>query len=158
LYLSAERSRRALAGRNQELLFARARAELDVDPTAAVATLATLPHDTPGVADLTRLAVDRGVARAVLVGHASEVRTVAFGPEGRLASAGYDRTVRVWDLGARAARVLRGATDRVDFVLFADGGALFAGGVDGLRLWGDGRVLDPAPARQAEWSPDGMTL
>src|SRR5262249_32792283 len=81
LYLSAERSRRALAGRNQELLFARARAELDVDPTAAVATLATLPHDTPGVADLTRLAVDRGVARAVLVGHASEVRTVAFGPE-----------------------------------------------------------------------------
>jgi len=33
-----------------------------------------------------------------MTGHASEVVSVAFGPEGQAISSGYDRTMRLWDL------------------------------------------------------------
>jgi WD40 repeat protein len=60
----------------------------------------------------------------VLAGHADVVSSVAFRPDGKaLASASYDRTVRVWDLAtSRAERVLTGHSDFVHAVAWsADG-------------------------------------
>ena len=62
-----------------------------------------------------------GEVRALLKGHTDNVLALAFSPSGRwLASAGKDRTVRLWDLTAlkgqgiaKAPLVLTGHTDRI---------------------------------------------
>ncbi len=72
-------------------------------------------------------------------GHAGPVYKVAFAPRGRLiASAGSDRTVRLWNAADGApVRVLRGHNDEVDCVEFApDGETLVSCGNDGrILLW-----------------------
>jgi WD40 repeat protein/DNA-binding SARP family transcriptional activator len=72
-----------------------------------------------------------------LKGHRGPVLALAFTRGGRMATAGSDGTVRVWDATGRTTAVLRGHQDEVTTVLFtADGSQVLSTSQDGtLRLF-----------------------
>jgi WD40 repeat protein len=112
-----------------------------------------------------------------LTGHDGAVYLTSFSPDGKvLATAGYDRTVRLWDVRDRThpkplGAPLTGHTSWVSSAVFSpDGHTLASAGDDGtIRLWD---VRDPAhPVRLGTpltghkgtiyliaFSPDGHTL
>jgi WD40 repeat protein len=90
-----------------------------------------------------------GQCVSVLEGHTDDVMAVAFHPNGReLASASYDKSVRVWNLDAELQpsppRVLKAGSDWLFSVTYSPGGdELLAAAGDGLRSWDreSGRLL-----------------
>ncbi|MFH8802876.1 AAA family ATPase [Streptomyces sp. NPDC017936] len=87
-----------------------------------------------------------------LLGHTGAVYLTSFSPDGHLlATAGYDRTVRLWDVSDPArpeplGKPLTGHTSWVSSAVFSpDGRTLASAGDDGtIRLWD---VRDPARPR-----------
>jgi WD40 repeat protein len=93
---------------------------------------------------------ETGASRGVSPGHEGSVRHFALSPDGeRLALAGVDRTVRLWDIPGRASRVPRGHTGMVTGVAFSpDGRVLASSSEDGvIRLSADDLPADPAALR-----------
>ena len=69
-----------------------------------------------------------GVEEAVLEGHTGGVRSLAALPNGLLASGSTDKTVRVWDVGARACvAVLEGHGGRACALAVLPDGRLASG-------------------------------
>jgi WD40 repeat protein len=72
-----------------------------------------------------------------LVGHRGHVNALAYSRDGRIVTAGADRTARVWSPNGAAQLVLRGHRDEVTAVAFTpDGAHVLSSSSDGtLRLW-----------------------
>jgi cytochrome c len=111
----------------------------------------------------------RGVAQPeqVLQGHTAPIVALALAPDGQsLASASWDRTVRIWALGdgigGGTPRVLEGHQDNVNGVAFMPDGRVVSAGYDAaIRIWpasGDGVptiVMLPTALNNVAVAPDG---
>lgn len=100
----------------------------------------------------------------VLDGHTGPIVGLAVSPDGKtLASASWDRTVRLWPLGGGTPRVLEGHSQNVNGVAFTpDGRSLVSAGYDAtLRIWSldDSKQTIirslPAPLNSVAVAPDG---
>ncbi|MEW2396405.1 AAA family ATPase [Streptomyces sp. NPDC046862] len=112
-----------------------------------------------------------------LLGHTGAVYLTSFSPNGQtLATASYDRTVRLWDVSDRSrpkqlGKPLTGHTSWVSSAVFSpDGRTLASAGDDGtIRLWDVRDPRHPSPLGEPlaahkgtiyliAFSPDGRTL
>jgi len=102
-----------------------------------------------------------GEPAVVLEGHLAPVVALAGSPDGTsLASASWDRTVRLWPLAGGSPRVLEGHQQSVNGVAFLPDGPLVSVGYDAtLRIWpaaGAPTVLTmPSPLNAVAVAPDG---
>ncbi len=107
-----------------------------------------------------------GGARRVLEGHQQNVNGVAFLPDGRVVSAGYDAAVRIWSLAASTeAPEIISLPSPLNAVAVAPDGEIVAAGADGrlhfLRAGskpGDEVEAQPTPIIAVAISPDGKLV
>lgn len=106
-------------------------------------------------------------AMQIWTGHAGPVVALALSPDGRhLASASWDRTVRIWSLADGSSLASEPQGDNVNAVAFSpDGRHLFSAGYDGTLRAYDPRTLQqslkltlPTPLNALAIAADGQIL
>ena len=99
----------------------------------------------------------------ILNGHSGPIARVAVSPDNTmLASASWDRTIRLWPLNGGEPRVLEGNTQNANGVAFSpDGNSVVSAGYDAtLRIWplkGGSEIVRnlPTPLNDVAIAPDG---
>jgi WD40 repeat protein len=163
--------RDAAQARNDELILAQARANLETDPTSAVAWLKHYSLNGPKWGAVRMIAADarsRGIARRRLPGHEAKVADLAFSPDGRqLASVGIDYALRLWDVETGSGSLLFRSDWHAKSVAFSpDGQRIAFGHGTGRRvgLWDlragklEGSTEGASNAERVWFTSDGRDL